>query len=137
MAFTLPRPSSVALREYVPGNLIYANGNRFVGADVFHRDVDEQRVEMPLFEVSTERQAVKETSATAPPGGPRLRTAASDRCVRRRSQPPVHTSRMTRSCAFKWAWPCTASNATSTTGDGHSAGESKRCTTGAGCGFGS
>ena len=68
MAFTLPRPSSVALREYVPGNLIYANGNRFV-ARRFHRDVDEQRVEMPLFEVSTERQAVKETSATAPPGG--------------------------------------------------------------------
>ena len=68
MAFTLPRPSSVALREYVPGNLIYANGNRFV-ARRFHRDVDEQRVEMPLFEVSIERQAVKETSATAPPGG--------------------------------------------------------------------
>ena len=68
MAFTLPRPSSVALREYVPGNLIYANGNRFV-ARRFHRDVDEQRVERPRFEVSTERQAVKETSATAPPGG--------------------------------------------------------------------
>ena len=30
MDFTLPRPPSVALREYVPGNLIYANGNRFV-----------------------------------------------------------------------------------------------------------
>ena len=58
----------MALREYVPGNLIYANGNRFV-ARRFHRDVDEQRVEMPRFEVSTERQAVKETSATAPPGG--------------------------------------------------------------------
>jgi ATP-dependent helicase YprA (DUF1998 family) len=28
--FDLPRASSVALREYVPGNLIYANGNRFV-----------------------------------------------------------------------------------------------------------
>ncbi len=67
MEFTLPRPPSVALREYVPGNLIYANGNRFV-ARRFHRDVDEQRIEMPLFEVSTERQAVKETNATAPPG---------------------------------------------------------------------
>ncbi|MEI8172498.1 MAG: DEAD/DEAH box helicase [Deltaproteobacteria bacterium] len=27
--FELPRPTSLALREYVPGNLIYANGNRF------------------------------------------------------------------------------------------------------------
>jgi hypothetical protein len=30
MEFSLPRAPSVALREYVPGNLIYANGNRFV-----------------------------------------------------------------------------------------------------------
>jgi hypothetical protein len=28
--FDLPRPSSLAIREYVPGNLIYANGERFV-----------------------------------------------------------------------------------------------------------
>ncbi len=27
--FSLPRPAGVALREYVPGNLIYANNNRF------------------------------------------------------------------------------------------------------------
>ena len=59
--FVLPRPPSVALREYVPGNLIYANGNRFV-ARRFHRDADEQRINMPIFEVSTERQAVKETT---------------------------------------------------------------------------
>jgi ATP-dependent helicase YprA (DUF1998 family) len=61
MEFSLPRPPSTALREYVPGNLIYANGNRFT-ARHFHRDVDEQRIEMPVFEVSTERQAVKETN---------------------------------------------------------------------------
>jgi len=58
--FVLPRPPSVALREYVPGNLIYANGNRFV-ARHFHRDIDEQRAEMPVFEVSLERQAVRQT----------------------------------------------------------------------------
>jgi ATP-dependent helicase YprA (DUF1998 family)/SOS-response transcriptional repressor LexA len=68
MDFALPRPPSVALREYVPGNLIYANGNRFV-ARRFHRDIDEQRAEMPVFEVSTERQAVKETNLGAAPGG--------------------------------------------------------------------
>ncbi len=66
MEFALPRPPSVALREYVPGNLIYANGNRFV-ARRFHRDIDEQRAEMPTFEISTERQAVKPTNLGAPP----------------------------------------------------------------------
>jgi len=64
MEFALPRAPSVALREYVPGNLIYANGNRFV-ARRFHRDVDEERIEMPNFEVSTERQAVKPTNVGA------------------------------------------------------------------------
>lgn len=57
LQFSLPRPPSVAIREYVPGNLLYANGNRFV-ARRFHRDVDEHRIEMPTFEVSTGRQAV-------------------------------------------------------------------------------
>ncbi|MCL4079469.1 DEAD/DEAH box helicase [Coriobacteriia bacterium Es71-Z0120] len=60
--FTLPRPPSVALREYVPGNLIYANGNRFV-ARVFHRDIDEKREEVPVFEVALQRQAIKEVRA--------------------------------------------------------------------------
>lgn len=61
LQFALPRPAAVALREYVPGNLIYANGNRFV-ARRFHRDIDEQRIEMPTFEVSTGRQAVMPTT---------------------------------------------------------------------------
>ena len=64
LEFALPRPPSVALREYVPGNLIYANGNRFV-ARRFHRDADESRAEVPVFEVSVERQAVKPTSVGA------------------------------------------------------------------------
>jgi SOS-response transcriptional repressor LexA len=66
MEFTLPRPPSVALREYVPGNLIYANGNKFV-ARRFHRDVDDQRVQMPVFEVSVERQALKESTLLSSP----------------------------------------------------------------------
>jgi len=68
MDFSLPRATSVALREYVPGNLIYANGHRFV-ARRFHRDVDEDRIEMPVFEVSTERQAVKPTNVAADTSG--------------------------------------------------------------------
>ncbi len=61
MAFALPRPPSVALREYVPGNLIYSNGHRFV-ARRFHREVDEERIDTPVFEVSVDREAVKETN---------------------------------------------------------------------------
>lgn len=68
MDFVLPRPSSVALREYVPGNLIYANGNRFV-ARRFHRDVDEDRIEMPAFEISFEHRAVKNISSSQIPSG--------------------------------------------------------------------
>jgi len=68
MEFYLPRPPSVALREYVPGNLIYANSNRFV-ARRFHRDIHEERYELPHFEVSVERQAVKETNLGAAPAG--------------------------------------------------------------------
>jgi SOS-response transcriptional repressor LexA len=64
MQFTLPRPPSVALREYVPGNLIYANGNRFV-ARRFHRSADESASETPFFEVMVERQAVKPTNLSS------------------------------------------------------------------------
>ena len=58
MDFSLPRPPAVALREYVPGNLIYANGHRFV-ARRFHRDLGEDRAEMPVYAVSAERQALR------------------------------------------------------------------------------
>jgi len=64
MDFTLPQSPAGALREYVPGNLIYANGNRFV-ARQFRPDADENRSEVPVFEVSFDRQAVKPTNLTA------------------------------------------------------------------------
>jgi hypothetical protein len=67
MTFSLPRPPGVALREYVPGNLIYANGNRFV-ARRFHRDVDEHTAEVPQFEVVVQRQAVRQSSTSAAAG---------------------------------------------------------------------
>jgi ATP-dependent helicase YprA (DUF1998 family) len=65
--FSLPRPPSMALREYVPGNLIYANGHRFV-ARRFHREVEGDQGEMPQFEVNIERKAVSETSIGQNPG---------------------------------------------------------------------
>ena len=70
MDFSLPRPPATALREYVPGNLIYANGHRFV-ARRFRRDLHgaagagsrtgSDRADMPYYEVSVQRQAVRET----------------------------------------------------------------------------
>lgn len=55
--FTLPRAPSMALREYVPGNLIYANGHKFV-ARRFHREAEGEHSDEPVFEVNVERQAL-------------------------------------------------------------------------------
>ena len=87
MDFSLPRPPATALREYVPGNLIYANGHRFV-ARRFHRDLHGaagagsrtggDRSDMPYYEVSVQRQAVRETrpGETSSLSGTSLRTMA-------------------------------------------------------------
>ena len=77
MNFVLPRPPATALREYVPGNLIYANGHRFV-ARRFHRDLSEDQAELPDYEVSPERQAVRPAteSSMAMLAGQRLRAMA-------------------------------------------------------------
>ena len=69
--FVLPRPPAAALREYVPGNLIYANGHRFV-ARHFRRDADEERAEMPWYEVAADRKALRETARGAGGGGSAL-----------------------------------------------------------------
>lgn len=52
--FRLSRPTSVALREYVPGNLIYANGHRFVPR-TFQLPPDPP----VAFRVDVEKQAVR------------------------------------------------------------------------------
>ena len=77
MDFALPRPPATALREYVPGNLIYANGHRFV-ARRFHPETDQEHAEMPYYEVSAERQAVRAASpgASTTLGGSVLQTMA-------------------------------------------------------------
>lgn len=53
--FDLPRPSGVALREYAPGNLIYANGNRFVPR-LYHLEPDAPI----LYQVDIENDAASE-----------------------------------------------------------------------------
>ncbi len=88
MDFSLPRPPATALREYVPGNLIYANGHRFV-ARRFRRDLHSapgtetrtpggDRADMPFYEVSVQRQAVRETrpGETSSLSGTSLQTMA-------------------------------------------------------------
>ena len=74
-AFSLPRPPATALREYVPGNLIYANGHKFV-ARRFHREPGQEHAEMPFYEVSLEHQAVKETSGSNSTFGTVIQTMA-------------------------------------------------------------
>lgn len=61
--FDLPRPPAVALREYVPGNLIYANGQKFVPRR-YTLGAGEQRTEHQ-FEVDAERQTVREIAGSA------------------------------------------------------------------------
>ena len=75
MSFNLPRPPATALREYVPGNLIYANGHKFV-ARRFHREPAQENAEMPFYEVSVEHQAVKETSGAVASFGAVIQTLA-------------------------------------------------------------
>ncbi len=62
--FELSRVSSMALREYVPGNLIYANGGRFKVA-LYHVPIGEQQVEMERYQVHVERERITEVSITA------------------------------------------------------------------------
>jgi hypothetical protein len=60
---SLPRPPAVALREYVPGNIIYANGNRYTPR-YYHLEP-----EAPLtFVVDVASEAVQE-AGTAPAAG--------------------------------------------------------------------
>jgi len=65
--FDLPRATGLALREYVPGNRIYANGHRFVPRR-FHRNVDDEAEETPRFEVNVPREAVMEMNVGRAPG---------------------------------------------------------------------
>ncbi|MBK7923176.1 MAG: DUF1998 domain-containing protein [Gemmatimonadetes bacterium] len=57
--FDLPRPAAVALREYVPGNLIYANGQRFAVRRYHFGAVDGHSVPL-LFQYDRDHGAVRE-----------------------------------------------------------------------------
>lgn len=57
--FNLPRPPSIALREYVPGNLIYANSQRFTPR-IYHLSADDSQIEPISFHVDIANEAVGE-----------------------------------------------------------------------------
>lgn len=66
--FLLPRPPAMALREYVPGNLIYANAHRFVPR-YFHLDRQTETGRPLLFQVDPSREVVLELAGKdATPG---------------------------------------------------------------------
>ncbi len=54
--FELPRVAAMALREYVPGNFIYANGNRFIPR-FFHLEPQQQ---ITQFQIDLANQAITE-----------------------------------------------------------------------------
>lgn len=63
-ALELPRPTAVALREYVPGNLIYANGQKFVPRQFMlaaGMEIDEK----PSFLVDKEKGSIKAINSPA------------------------------------------------------------------------
>lgn len=59
--FPLPRPAAVALREYVPGNRIYANSSQFTPRTFHFEQIDESL----LFSVDSDSQAVTELGAAS------------------------------------------------------------------------
>jgi ATP-dependent helicase YprA (DUF1998 family) len=64
----LPRPPLIALREYVPGNLIYANGHRFV-VRKYQLEPPQDRESSPYLEVAIGRSAIREVAGGGGSGG--------------------------------------------------------------------
>jgi len=61
--FDLPRNPAVALREYVPGNLIYANGQKFVPR-YYHREFEDTGQDSINFDVDYEKESISEITAS-------------------------------------------------------------------------
>lgn len=57
--FDLSRPPSMAIREFVPGNLVYANSGRFK-VTLFHLPVGEREVQPEHYVVNVEKEYLRE-----------------------------------------------------------------------------
>lgn len=64
----LPRPLSMALREYVPGNLIYANGQKFVPRH-YMLVTGEQYQDQPIMAFDRSNEAMVELPTGTSPAG--------------------------------------------------------------------
>ena len=92
--FELPRPSSLAVREYVPGNMIYANHEKYVPR-IFH-----------LLAEQTERFIVDIThEAVAPEAGGGAMSAASIPAVPICDVDAPHISRISDEEDFRFQMP--------------------------------
>ncbi len=63
--FELSRPPSIAVREFVPGNLIYANSGRF-RVSLFHFPVGEHRLEPEEYVVDVDNERISQASPPKP-----------------------------------------------------------------------
>jgi ATP-dependent helicase YprA (DUF1998 family) len=63
-AFQLPRAAALAVREFIPGNLIYANASRFRLA-MYHFPVGEEQATVENYVVNTDSGAIRTASTTA------------------------------------------------------------------------
>lgn len=63
--FDLSRSPSMAVREFVPGNLIYANGGRFK-ATLFHLPIGEKGVQPETYTVCVEKETLREKGTGRP-----------------------------------------------------------------------
>lgn len=60
----LPRPNAMALREYVPGNLVYANSQKFIPRHYLIQ-AGEELVNIPSFLVDIKNEAIVEVAPQA------------------------------------------------------------------------
>lgn len=58
--FELNRPASLALREFVPGNMIYANNSRFK-VNLYHMPVENKQIKSVKFAVDLENERILDT----------------------------------------------------------------------------
>ena len=61
--FELARAPSMALREFVPGNMLYANSGRFKLA-LYHFPIGERQSEMERYQVDIQRERITEVNAS-------------------------------------------------------------------------
>lgn len=57
--FELARPPSIAIREFVPGNLIYANSGKFqVG--LYHLPIDQDHTQIEYYDIYSETEVIRQ-----------------------------------------------------------------------------